>query len=57
MEDLQLMSNLEMSPGRRVEIAEIGEGTIVKVEENAVEVAVSELETVHVRPDQLMARE
>ena len=48
------MDQKDVIPGRRIEIDGVGEGTIVAAEEDGnVEIAVSELETVRVRPEQL----
>jgi len=47
------MDKLEIIPGRRVEIGRLGEGTIVENHDDEVEIALSEIETVRVRPDEL----
>ncbi|HZG86486.1 hypothetical protein [Paenibacillus sp.] len=47
------MDKLEIIPGRRVEIGGLGEGTIVENREDEVEIALSEIETVRVRPEEL----
>jgi len=49
----QAMDKLEIIPGRRVEIGRLGEGTIVENHDDEVEIALSEIETVRVRPDEL----
>ena len=47
------MNPQDVIPGRRVEISDFGEGTVVGGEEDEVEIAVSEVETVRVRPERL----
>lgn len=50
---LRKMNPQDVIPGRRVEISDFGEGTVVGGEEDEVEIAVSEIETVRVRPERL----
>jgi len=47
----------DVIPGRRVEIDGFGEGTVVGNEADEVEIAVSEVETVRVRPERVEATE
>ena len=47
------MEPVLLKPGSRVEIEDYGEGTIVDLIGDEVEIAVSELETVRVRADQV----
>lgn len=51
------MNPQDVIPGRRVEIDGFGEGAVVGNEEDEVEIAVSEVETVRVRPERLDATE
>jgi|GEM_PF-3075554 len=47
------MEPVKLTPGSRVEIEGFGEGTIVDLDGDELEVAVSELETVRVRAEQV----
>ncbi|WP_158299559.1 hypothetical protein [Paenibacillus antri] len=51
------MDPQDVIPGRRVEIDGFGEGTIVGGDDDEIEIAVSEVETVRVRPEKLDAPE
>ncbi|HZG75755.1 MAG TPA: hypothetical protein VEZ72_07835 [Paenibacillus sp.] len=51
------MNPQDVIPGRRVEISGFGEGTVIGNEQDEVEIAVSEIETVRVRPERLDATE
>jgi hypothetical protein len=51
------MDQLDIIPGTRVEVDNVGEGTVVKNQEDEVEVAVSEVETVRVHADRVKEME
>lgn len=47
------MDQLDVIPGTRVEIDDVGEGTVVDIKEDEVEIAVSEIETIRITAGRL----